>query len=278
MTGAVLLKILFWLFFAIDALCIGLFFVLGLAAAGSAKTHPLAVAVVMLVVPGALVAGAAFLFVRSPSPGWRLVATLVVCAPAIALAVEHVMGVISLMQSQGGIVGSTPLTRALEALSDDPGQLAVVKDLLAKGADPNRVGEDVPLRLAIYAVRKVGLEPVRLLLEAGADPNQRGEFGDPAWYSATGNTIDLAVLEMVLARGADVKSKGQDGRGGLWSAVDHCNWPAAKLLLERGADWRGHSPMGLTMLAVVEGHAREHGGGGGVAEVLALLRARVPGK
>lgn len=273
-----LLKILFWLFFAIDALCIGLFFVLGLAAAGSAKTHPLAVAAVMVVVPGALLGAAALLFVRAPSPGWRLVATLVVCAPAIALAVGQVMGVIALVQSQGGILGSTPLTRALGALPDDPAQLAVVKDLLAKGADPNRVGEEVPLRLAIYAVRKVGIEPVRLLLDAGADPNKLGEFSDPAWYAATGITVDLAVLEMVLARGADVKSKGRDGRGGLWSAVDCCNWPAAKLLLERGADWHGHSPMGLTMLAVVEGHARERGGDSGVAEVLALLRARARGK
>ena len=76
-----LLKILFWLFVAIDVVGLGLFFVLGLAAAGSAETHPLAVVLVMLVVPSLVLAAAVLLFLQTQWTGWRLLALLVVSGP-----------------------------------------------------------------------------------------------------------------------------------------------------------------------------------------------------
>ena len=128
-----LLKVLFWLFVALDVAALGFLFVLGLAAAGPSKTSPLAVVFAMLVVPGSLLLGAVWLFVKAQSPGLRLVAVLLVAAPAIVLAIGRIAGEIWVQQNPGAIYGSTPLTRALRALEKDALQLATVRTLLRRG-------------------------------------------------------------------------------------------------------------------------------------------------
>lgn len=269
-----LLKVLFWLFVALDLAALGFLFVLGLAAAGSAKTSPLAVVFAMLVVPGGLLLGAVWLFAKAQTQGLRLVAFALVAAPAVVVAFGRVAGELWVRQNPGAIFGSTPLTRALRELERDPLQLATVRSLLAQGADANEAGEEMPLTLAIFAARHVGKEPVTLLLDAGADPNQKDQFGSPVWFAATGITVDVDVLKLLLARGADGNAVGRDGRGGVWQAVNTTNWPAALLLVQRGADLGGRSPMGLSLLDTLEAHVRTHGAGGGVDAVLAAVRTR----
>jgi hypothetical protein len=270
-----LLKVLFWLFVALDVGALGLMFVLGLAAAGPSKTSPLAVVFAMLVVPGVLLAGAIFLHLRAQSGLLQLLAFLVVSAPVGALTVSQVAALFTAPLAPGGIWGETKLTRALRELEKDPQQLATVRTLLAEGADPNEAGEQIPLVLAIYAARHVGPEPVKLLLDRGADPNRHDDFGRPCWFAATAKTVGLEVLQLLLERGADPKATGRDGRGGVWGAVATDNWPAAVLLLQRGCPTDALSPMGLPLREVLAGYVRQGDArGAGAATVLAELDKR----
>lgn len=270
-----LLKVLFWSFVALDAAAIGLWFVLGLAAAGSSKSSPLAVAFALLVVPGSLLAGAVLLHLRAPSPTLRLLALAIVSAPVVMLVAGRVLAEFTARANPGGIQGETKLTRALRDLEKDPQQLATVRQLLADGADPNQAGEEMPLVLAIYATRHAGREPLQLLLERGADPDQRGQFGEPCWFAATARSVDLGVLTSLLERGADATARSRDGKGGVWSATACDNWPAAVLLVQRGSPTDGLSPMGLSMEAMLEGYVREGGErGAGAAAVLTEIRKR----
>lgn len=273
--SSMLLKVLFWLFVTADVAALGLFFVLGLAAAGPSKTNPLAVVFAMLVVPGVILAGCIALFLTSPSAVLRTLAVVVVGAPAGLLAVAPIVSAfLAATTAPGGIWGETPLSRALRELPQDASRLADIRTLLAEGADPNEPGEELPIVLAIRAVSTSGDTALKMLLDAGADPDRRREFGDPAWFSSIVAGGDAAVLRLLLDRGADPKAKGNDGRGGIWSAANTCNWPAAQLLLDRGAPIDGISPMGLPLLATLEAEERDHGGGGGLREVLAAVRAR----
>lgn len=270
-----LLKVLFWLFVALDVGALGLMFVLGLAAAGPSKTSPLAVVFAMLVVPGALLAGAIFLQVRTQSAVLHLLAFVIVSAPISVLVVGRIVAEFAARSNPGGIWGESKLTRALRDLEQDPLQLATVRQLLAEGADPNEMGEEMPLVLAIYAVRRVGKEPVTLLLDHGADPNHRGQFGEPCWFAATARSVDVEMLKLLLERGADAKATSRDGRSGVWEALACENWPAALLLVERGSSTDGISPMGLTMVGMLEGYVRDGSArGAGAAEVLAAIRKR----
>lgn len=270
-----LLKVLFWLFVALDLGAIGLMFVLGLAAAGPSKTSPLAVVFAMLVVPGALLAGAIFLHLRAQSGLLQLLAFVIVSAPVGVVVVGRIVGEFTARSNPGGIWGETKLTRALRDLEKDPQQLVTVRTLLAEGADPNEAGEEMPLVLAIYAARHVGKEPLQLLLDRGADPNRHGQFGEPCWFAATGITVDPGVLQLLLERGADPKALSRDGKGAVWGAVACENWPAAVLLAQRGSPTDGISPMGLPMVEMLEGYVRMGGPRGtGAAGVLAAIQKR----
>lgn len=272
-----LLKALFWLFAALDLAVIGLWFVLGLAAAGPSKTSPFAVALALLVVPGALLAGAILLFVRTESPGWRLAALLVVSGPALALGVSTAIAWLR-VPGAGGMWGSTPLTQALSALEKDPTQVAVVRKLLADGADPNQAGEELPLVLAIYAVRHVGMEPLRMVLDAGANPNAKTQWGEPAFFAVLGGGNSVAELQLLLDRGADPKTLSRSGHSGLWQAAATSNWAAALVLAKLGASWQGISPMGLSYLAMLEGEVRQHGATGPLAELIDFVKKAERGK
>lgn len=270
-----LLKVLFWLFVAVDVAALGLFFVLGLAAAGPSKTNPLAVLFTMLVVPGAILAGCIALHLHSQSALLRTIALVVVGAPIGILAIGQLASLYELSTwTPGSILGETPLTRALRELPDDPSRLDEVQRLLQNGADPKKTGEDLPIVLAIRAARTSGDAALRLLLDAGADPNARTDFGDPAWFSAAAATMDVAVMRLLLDRGADVKAVAQDGRSAVWSAVNTQNWPVALLLLERGASVGGISPMGMPLLATLEAEARGNPVSDGLRQVIAAVRAR----
>lgn len=268
-----LTKLLFWLFAAADLAAIGLFLLLGLAAAGPSRTSPIAVLLTM-VLPLAVLVGAVLLHLRSRSPALQLLAYLLVSAPAVGLTIARVVAEARANANPGGIHGETPLTRALRELPREPGRIEVVRSLLTDGADPNQAGEELPLTLAVYAARRTGDTALTLLLDAGADANQPDAFGRPAWFAATGITVEVTVLQLLLDRGADVAAVARDGRGGAWSAVDARNWPAALLLVEAGATLGGRSPMGRSLLETLELHVDAHRDDSGAAAVLAAVRQR----
>jgi hypothetical protein len=269
-----MLKALFWLLVALDALGIGLWFLLGLAAAGPSKTHPLSVVFFLLLLPGTVLTGAVLLWMRGPAEWMRVVALVLVGAPLIALALSSLSAGAWLQRNPGGIYGETKLTRALRELDSDPQQMETVRRLLREGADPNEEGDMLPLMQAIYMAGRVGDEPLRLLLDAGADPNRKDQFGSPAWFAATGATVDPAVMTLLIERGADMQATGNRECGGVWGAWNTRNLRVALLLVERGATLGGISPMGLDFVATLEAEARQRGSDAEISELLAAVRRR----
>lgn len=309
-----LLKTLFWILIACDLAALGLFFLLGLAAAPSSHTSPLAVAAFMLAIPGLLLALAIALFLKGGSPLWRGVGLLIAAAPLLVVAVGKVITDRTMLRHQDadgnftqfaagplqdleraivrgdaaavatlaasadlaatGIGGNGVLVLALRQLEKQPAPPEVLRALLQAGADANGSGGELPLAVAIQVSRKAGTEPVRMLLDAGADPNRSSQYGDPAWFGATGVGVDQALLPLLLERGADVNATSADGKVALLHATLAQNWPAALLLLERGADWRKvRSLDGRDFRAMLEDNARVHGDQPGLSGLIGWLDA-----
>jgi multisubunit Na+/H+ antiporter MnhF subunit len=78
-----MMRVVFWGLVAVDLLGILLLFVLGLAAAGSSKTSPAQVALVLLILPCITLVAAVAFFIRATSPVGRLVALLLAAAPLL---------------------------------------------------------------------------------------------------------------------------------------------------------------------------------------------------
>src|SRR5436190_14182739 len=93
-----ILKVLFWIAFALDVAAIGLIFVLSLAAAGPSKTNPFLVVLVWLVVPAIVFAALAFWFIKASSTPLRLIPLIVVLIPVIAVGSGQVMTLIWRLQ------------------------------------------------------------------------------------------------------------------------------------------------------------------------------------
>ena len=69
-----MIRVVFWGLVALDVLGVMILFLLGLAAAGSARTNPLQVTLLLLVLPCIPLAVSVVLFVRATSPGVRALA------------------------------------------------------------------------------------------------------------------------------------------------------------------------------------------------------------
>lgn len=306
------MTVLFWLFAALDAVAILLLFVLGLAAAGSAKTSGLAVAATLLVVPGLVLGATVLLFVRSHSTLWRSLALAIAAAPAVVavggreLAMRHISryldaegrmahfpegparrlceaierndvaavtaGLAEVDVNAAGFQGCTLLSIAMEQLAKTPTELGVLRVLLGAGANPN-AGDELPLRNAIYLSAQAGLEPMRLLLAKGAKVDARTEFGDPVAFAANGRAVPPEAWTILLDAGAPIDATDRGGRTALIDAITINNWPAALVLLERGANPDiGRSVNALTARALVDSYRHIHGSEPGFAAVLAKLQ------
>ncbi|MBL8841995.1 MAG: hypothetical protein JNL90_10780 [Planctomycetes bacterium] len=269
-----LLLVLFVVFIVLDAVALGVWFLLGLAAAKPSHTPVLQVVAIAL---GAalLLAGLAWLHLRGPWPGARAISVVLAGLPVVLLLGGALAsrGVARLLGESADNWGQTDpdaqqrleeairardpatvtriagdprsrisegaaLVLALRQLEEQPSHLETLRALLAAGVSPNTGGGAVaPLAAAIDASRHAGAEPVRLLLAAGADPNYRFA-SEPAWFAALSRSTDSAVLPMLLDRGADLGGVNMAGSGPVYWAASCQNWEAAALLVERGAAWR----------------------------------------
>lgn len=308
-----MLNMLFWIVVAIDVVALGLFLVLGLAAAGPSHTNPVAV-VAFFLVPAVILLACIAMFLRFDAMLWRVAALVMAASPVLLVAGGAAFSLWDLQGylgrdgsahtykagplrdleaaiarddlpaitvaarkaklNEAGLAGVTPLLQAIRRLEKSSGTGAL-KALLAAGADPNATtGEFLPLTAAIYASRTAGLEPVRVLLQAGARPNQRDANGTPAYFAATGGSVDTEVLTLLLDAGADLKATDRGGIGALMHAADTRNWKVVLTMLERGADWRhAKTQNGLGLLARLESDARNFGDGKGLAEVIRFVKA-----
>lgn len=284
--------ILFWIFVALDCAAVGLFLLLGLAAAGPSHSNPLWVAFLMLAMPGAVLAGVIALFVFSRSPVGKLLALAVAGAPLLLVVFGAItnVGMSSLFTDKDGserhfapgqmreleraiarndatAVASmartvdlskkamddyTVLAVAVQQLRSTPQSLEVLRALLAAGADPNVAQMSMPLEEALRISGRTGLEPVRMLLAAKANPNVKNRLGEPVYFAALAREADQGALALVLEHGADLRARTSGGFTALLWATNSKNWKAVRMLLERGADGRDQTNAGESFLQMVE--------------------------
>jgi hypothetical protein len=268
-----LLQGLFWLFAAADVFAVGFLFVSGLAVGPSKKGTPLPAVVALLVAPMGFLAVAVWMFVTTGNPALRGIAVAGVAAPVVLWVTSATMAAAGTRLRRRRTDGSSDLVAALRALPADASQLAVVRKLIADGADVHRPAAALPLVLAIRATAAVGIEPVELLLAAGADPDANDASGVPAWFAALGPTIDPAVLRLLLLHGADVGRVDPSGRSGARIAADAENWSGLLLVLQQGVAADAPSPLDPGLRELLEGRARQRGEVRGLREVLAFVRS-----
>lgn len=163
------------------------------------------------------------------------------------------------------------------------GELAQVKDILAKGADVNATDQDgrTALMLAALGGRP---EVARLLIEQGADINARMKGGSTVLMAAVmvgnpevvrllvdkgadvaasdegGITVLMAsflaghpeVMTMLVQRGLAPKDQSGDSQRAPTGASQVKSLDVVKLLVERGADIHARTKDGMTVLSLAE--------------------------
>ena len=149
------------------------------------------------------------------------------------------------------------------------GDTPAVRELLARGADPN--GRDshglTPLMLAARLGR---IDAMKALLAGGADPDLRyAPRTRPGWTPIM-NAVHKGQIESVrvlIAAKADVNESGGDGTTALMLAAPEPSEAIVGLLLDAGADPRpGHGGSAALTNAAA----------GGRTETVTLLLARAP--
>ena len=145
--------------------------------------------------------------------------------------VERVMALLDLDPSRLNAWSSDGFT-ALH-LAAFFGHAAVVKLLLARGADVNPVARNPmkvqPLHSAASERRS---EVARLLIASGADVNARQEKGWMPLHAAAKNN-DLEMIRLFLDHGADPVAQNDEGKSAIGLAADAGNAEALKVLKAR---------------------------------------------
>jgi ankyrin repeat protein len=111
-----------------------------------------------------------------------------------------------------------------------PGEL---KQLLARGADPNEMGEDGVTPIC-SAAEEGHLEVVVALLDAGVPAGFGGGIEVP--LNAAAGEGHVEVVKLLLERGADVHEMGEEGVTTLVIAAAGGQLELVKLLVGAGAD------------------------------------------
>ena len=110
------------------------------------------------------------------------------------------------------------------------GDVARVRALLAKGADPN--GKDYGNTPLVLSYKHA--EIARVLLAAGADPNKKDEYDNPPLYTAA-RAGSVEVVQALLEAKADPNDVSRWGTP-LIAAAERGRMEVVRILLEKGAD------------------------------------------
>lgn len=134
------------------------------------------------------------------------------------------------------------------------GDIAAVRNLLARGVNPNMKEEEGNTAL-MWAIREAHLPIVQALLAKGADVNAKAIDGDTALIAAA-KKGHLPVVEALLANGADVEAMDNDGITALKWAAFEGQTAVVQELLTKGADVNAKDNYGFTALntAAGQGH------------------------
>ncbi len=250
------MSIIFWIVVLIDAAVLGLFFLLGLAAAPSSKTSPLAVAAFMLGIPAILLTASILLFLLGKSTVLRGLAFLLVASPILFVVAQTVLLKTELRQntdSKGTLTffREGPLREIAAAITAND---ATTIQRLAPQVNLNTHGFDgmTPLVAAFRQIRQTParLEVLRALIQAGADPNEGTEYEIPLQMaiqqSAATGPEPVALL---LAAKANPNRKDSMGTPIFFGASGIGTHPdVLKLVLDRGSDVNLDGRSGETVL------------------------------
>ncbi len=149
--------------------------------------------------------------------------------------------------------GSTPLILAAYWAGTTE-----VKELLARGADPNAKNDS---GVAALIPATDNLDTTRLLVEAGADVNARSDAGDSALIVAGRRAGSAWVLAYLLGKGAEISAATKSGVTALHRAAESGDVETLKLLLGRGANVNvqqkdGRTPLGSAAISGREAAVR----------------------
>jgi hypothetical protein len=251
-----MMRVAFWGLVALDLLGILLLFVLGLAAAGSSRTSPVQVTLMLLVLPCVPLAASVVLFLRAASPAGRLVALLFAAAPLLILVSTKAISDVQLRANtneRGELTffRSGPMRAIASAIARNDSR--TVASLVPK-VDVNATGmSDVTLLL--LAARQLRRTPeqhdvLRVLLEAKADPNKAAQYELPlAIAIQESGKAGTEPVKLLLDAGANPNLAQSFGEPVYFAAVGQSSTlETLALLLDRGADANAMGPNESTAL------------------------------
>lgn len=162
-----------------------------------------------------------------------------------------------------------------------PGKLELVKDLLARGANPNARMVKVAPRTGtvqnrtlkvdtedatpfVLAAEAANAEIMRVLLAAGADPRLTAKDGSTALLLAAGGNRSIhdsfatekdamEAATVALEAGNAINASNEAGNTPLHAAVHWGREAMVQFLIDRGADINAQNKGGRTPLSVAEG-------------------------
>lgn len=129
----------------------------------------------------------------------------------------------------------------------DRGDVAMVKALLAAGANPDGGPDRSPLH---PATREIALNMLPLLLAANADPNLTFAGQTPLFEAALTGSIPAAKL--LLAHGARIEAGNDIGITPAIKAATADHWDMVLFLLDQGASVWQAAPNGFTIATFAE--------------------------
>jgi hypothetical protein len=245
-------RLFFWLLISLNGVGLGLWLLLGLAAAKPSHT-PLLHVLAFFAVPAAALAAVCVLYGKAPWPWARSVATVLAAAPLVLLLGAAALSGLWAGRSGGWVVSAPPPV----ATAARPAAQQLEAALRASGTTGAGAQQ-----------RKHGL---------GAGPNQRGDSA-PAWFAALATSADPQMLPLLLDRGADLSALDAAGRNAVQVALAQRRWEAAALLIERGAAWQHvQLPNGQAVAQFAATELRRAGLSPQEAESLTRLRRATAG-
>jgi ankyrin repeat protein len=139
-------------------------------------------------------------------------------------------------------------------VASQSGKIELVRALLDKGADPNRRGKEDGALPLHTAADKGHAQIVQLLLKKGANPNLLAQ-GKTALMAALSKS-EAAIAKLLLTSGASPKIKGEDGITTLMTAVFSDEQEIVSLLLSKGVDVNEINDLGSTALSIAASFGR----------------------
>jgi ankyrin repeat protein len=128
-------------------------------------------------------------------------------------------------------------------------RLALVRLLVARGADVNAVSGRSRQTALQTAVNAGGIATIRFLLDHGAWVNAANRYGQTALMNAMG-ADHYDTVQLLLAHGAKTEVHDDTGASVLHYAVTHDNPAVVRLLLARGVRVNSRDRQGRTPLAL----------------------------